>query len=260
MPTQCVSCSSTRLKSVGYGTEKLEEELKMHFPDAKVRRMDLDTTRTKTGYETIIGDFEKGETNILVGTQMVTKGLDFEKVSLVGIFNADKMIHFPDFRSYERAFQLITQVSGRAGRRDKRGKVIIQTSSPEHPILLRILENKMEQFYQEQILDRQLHAYPPFTRLIEITVKHVDKKLSISTANALTNLMRDKLQGVFILGPAEPLIGKIRNQYLMGILIKIPKGKVDLSVLKKRINELTLETLKEKEFRNSRIVIDVDPV
>ena len=135
LPQVCPTCSSTRLKTVGYGTEKLEEELTVHFPDARVQRMDLDTTRSKTGYETILSEFEKGETNILVGTQMVTKGLDFDHVSLVGIFNADRMIHFPDFRSYERAYQLITQVSGRAGRRDKPGTVVIQTSSPEHPLL-----------------------------------------------------------------------------------------------------------------------------
>ena len=132
MPSNCPVCSSTRLKTVGYGTEKLEEELNLHFPEASVQRMDLDTTRSKTGYETIIDRFEKGETNILVGTQMVTKGLDFGHVSLVGVFNADRMIHFPDFRSYERAYQLITQVSGRAGRRDKPGKVIIQTSDHDN--------------------------------------------------------------------------------------------------------------------------------
>ena len=165
-----------RLKTVGYGTEKLEEELTLHFPDARIQRMDLDTTRSKTGYETIIEQFEKGETNILVGTQMVTKGLDFDHVSLVGIFNADRMIHFPDFRSYERAYQLITQVSGRAGRRDKPGTVVIQTSSPEHPLFQTILHHGFEDFYFGQLTDRQEHDYPPFSRLIEITVKHTDKK------------------------------------------------------------------------------------
>jgi primosomal protein N' (replication factor Y) (superfamily II helicase) len=260
VPHQCASCSSTRLKSVGYGTEKLEEELKYHFPQANVQRMDLDTTRTKSSYETIIDHFEKGQTNILVGTQMVTKGLDFDHVSLVGIFNADRMIHFPDFRSYERAFQLITQVSGRAGRKDKKGSVVIQTSSPDHPLLKIILSNDSNTFYGTQIRDRQLYAYPPFARLIEITLKHIDKKAVNTSSTAFLALLKSNLHGVRILGPAEPIIGKIRNQFLMTILIKIPKGKVDLAELKRTLAELQNRLLKEKEHRNTRIVIDVDPI
>jgi primosomal protein N' (replication factor Y) (superfamily II helicase) len=260
MPTQCVSCSSTRLKSVGYGTEKLEEELNMHFPDVNIQRMDLDTTRSKTSYETIIDEFERGETRILVGTQMVTKGLDFGKVSLVGIFNADRMIHFPNFRSYERAYQLITQVSGRAGRREKAGRVIIQTSSPSHPVLIDILKNTPERFYEKELLDRQQHDYPPFTRIIEVTVKHIDKKQSVTSAGMLSNLLRSELSGIRVLGPAEPPIGKIRNQYLMNILIKIPRGKADLGLIKHKISEQINQLLKEKEHRSSRFIIDVDPV
>lgn len=260
MPAKCASCSSTRLKSVGYGTEKLEEELNMHFPGINIQRMDLDTTRSKNGYETIIDEFERGETQILVGTQMVTKGLDFGKVSLVGIFNADRMIHFPDFRSYERAYQLITQVSGRAGRREKAGKVIIQTSSPTHPVLMDIIKNTPERFYEKELLDRQQHGYPPFTRIIEITIKHLDKKQSVASAATLSNLLRSELSGVRILGPAEPSIGKIRNLFLMTILIKIPRGKADLAAIKHKITELIQHIVKEKEHRNSRFVIDVDPV
>jgi primosomal protein N' (replication factor Y) (superfamily II helicase) len=260
VPHHCSSCSSTRLKSVGYGTEKLEEELKYYFPEAHVQRMDLDTTRTKSSYETIIDQFEKGETNILVGTQMVTKGLDFDHVSLVGIFNADRMIHFPDFRSYERAFQLITQVSGRAGRKDKKGVVVIQTSSPDHPLLKLILSNKSETFYAGQIRDRQLYAYPPFSRLLEITLKHIDKKAVNESAAAFLNLLRSSLQDVRIMGPAEPFVGKIRNQYLMTILIKMPKGRTDLHAVKKTVNDLSEQLLKEKSHRNTRIVIDVDPI
>jgi primosomal protein N' (replication factor Y) len=222
--------------------------------------MDLDTTRSKTGYETIIDQFEKGETNILVGTQMVTKGLDFDHVSLVGIFNADKMIHFPDFRSYERAYQLITQVSGRAGRRDKPGTVVIQTSSPDHPLLLNILKHDFEEFYQSQIQDRYNHHYPPFTRLIEITIKHTDKKMCRTTAQELTELLRTNLEGVRVLGPGEPMISKIRNQYLMSTLIKIPRGSVDLVVIKNKIMEIINTISKNKEHRNSKVVVDVDPV
>ena len=260
IPNSCPTCTSTRLKTVGYGTEKLEEELNFEFPDVKIRRMDLDTTRSKSGYESIIGEFEKGDTQVLVGTQMVTKGLDFDRVSLVGIFNADRMMHFPDFRSHERAFQLITQVSGRAGRRDKPGTVVIQTSSPTHPLLQLILRNDLVRFYDQELRDRQLHGYPPFTRLIEITVKHIDKKNSVSSANQLAAMLREKLAGIRILGPAEPLIGKIRNQYLMTILLKIPKGKVDLAQTKKTVVETIDFLTSEKENRNTRFIVDVDPL
>lgn len=260
LPHQCPTCSSTRIKTVGYGTEKLEEELKLHFPDATVQRMDLDTTRSKTGYDTIIEQFEKGETNILVGTQMVTKGLDFDHVSLVGVFNADRMMHFPDFRSYERAYQLITQVSGRAGRRNKAGKVVIQTGSPEHPVLNFILHHQYEDFYHTQLTDRQIHDYPPFARLMDITVKHTDKKVCRDAANHLAELLRKNLQGPKILGPGEPMIAKIRNQYLMNILIKVQRGKADLMLVKKTLAELIQSITREKEFRNVRIVVDVDPL
>jgi primosomal protein N' (replication factor Y) len=222
--------------------------------------MDFDTTRLKSGYENIIEHFESGETDILVGTQMVTKGLDFDKVSLVGIFNADRMMHFPDFRSYERAFQLITQVSGRAGRREKPGKVIIQTSQPDHPILNFILNHTQEEFYATEIADRRQHAYPPFSRLIEITVKHVDKKISREASEKLTELLKANFTEIRILGPGEPMISKLRNQYLMSILVKIPRDSGHLAEIKQRILHQISKVLQEKEFRNSRIIVDVDPV
>jgi primosomal protein N' (replication factor Y) len=222
--------------------------------------MDLDTTRTKSGYESIISDFEQGETNILVGTQMVTKGLDFNHVSLVGIFSADRMLHFPDFRSYERAYQLIMQVSGRAGRRDKHGHVVIQTSSPEHPVLQMILNRDPAYFYKTQLADRQLHAYPPFTRLIELTVKHIDKKQTARSADVIARHLRDSLPQIKILGPAEPVISKIRNQFLMTILIKIPRAQTDLNEIKSTLTNAVNEVLREKDHRNTRVVIDVDPL
>lgn len=260
MPHHCPVCTSTRLSTVGYGTEKLEEELKLHFPEAIVQRMDLDTTRSRSGYETILDEFERGETDILVGTQMVTKGLDFANVSLVGVFNADRMMHFPDFRSYERAYQLITQVSGRAGRGDIPGNVVIQTSSPDHAVLKFILQNDFDAFYTHQITDRQAHAFPPFSRLIEITIKHTDRKICRTAAEQLSLLLNSTLRGVRILGPGEPMISKIRNQYLMSILIKIPRATAELSAIKQSIVQLTKQISQEKEFRNSRIVLDVDPV
>lgn len=260
LPHQCPTCSSKRLLTVGYGTEKLEEELKLHFPDATVQRMDYDTTRVKSGYDTIIEQFENGSTDILVGTQMVTKGLDFDKVSLVGIFNADRMMHFPDFRSYERAFQLITQVSGRAGRRDKPGKVIIQTSHTDHPVLNFILHHTQEEFYATEITDRREHAYPPFSRLIEIVIKHIDKKVSFEAAHALTEVLKGTLSEVKIFGPGEPIVSKIRNQFLMNILIKIPRNSGQLQTIKQQILTATHAIHTQKEFRTVRIITDVDPL
>jgi len=260
LPSQCPTCSSKRLLTVGYGTEKLEEELKLHFQEAAIERMDFDTTRLKSSYENIIEHFESGATDILIGTQMVTKGLDFDKVSLVGVFNADRMMHFPDFRSYERAFQLITQVSGRAGRREKPGKVIIQTSQPDHPILNFILNHTQEEFYETEITDRRQHAYPPFSRLIEVTVKHVDKKISREASEKLTELLKANFTELKILGPGEPMISKLRNQYLMSILIKIQRDSGHLAEIKSRILHQVSKVLQEKEFRNTRIVLDVDPV
>lgn len=260
VPHNCPTCTSARIKTVGYGTEKLEEELNLFFPDTRVQRMDLDTTRSKTGYDSILASFESGETDILVGTQMVTKGLDFDKVSLVGVFNADRMMHFPDFRSYERAYQLITQVSGRAGRRARRGQVIIQTSNPDHPVLNFILNNNFEEFYKREITDRQQHDYPPFTRLIEIVIKHTDKRVCQDASRNLAALLREKLAKVKVMGPGEPMVSKIRNQYLMSILIKALRRKSDLTFIKQHIQQSIDILSKEKAFRSVRMLIDVDPV
>ena len=238
----------------------MEEELKIHFPEAKIQRMDLDTTRSKSGYETIIEDFEKGETNILVGTQMVTKGLDFDRVSLVGIFDADRMMHFPDFRSYERSFQLITQVSGRAGRREKKGKVVIQTSNTQHPLFSYILKNDITSFINDQLLDRQTHFYPPYSRLIEIIIKHADKKVVNEAAHGMADELRNQLKGVTLLGPGEPMISKIRNEYLMTILIKIARDRGKLGEIKSTVLHVANLLTSSKEFRNVKMVFDVDPV
>jgi primosomal protein N' (replication factor Y) len=260
VPAQCPSCTSSRLLTPGYGTEKLEEELKLHFPEAHIQRMDLDTTRSKTSYETIIDQFEKGDTDILVGTQMVTKGLDFDKVSLVGVFNADRMLHFPDFRADERAFQLLTQVSGRAGRREKPGLVMIQTVNPEHPVLNQVVHHRLSEFYEQELQTRQQHFYPPFSRIIEITLKHPDKKLVRTAAFALTSRLNEELKGLRILGPGEPMISRVRNQYLMNLLIKLPRDSGNLGTLKQTIQGICHSLLQVKEYRNVRLVIDVDPL
>jgi primosomal protein N' (replication factor Y) (superfamily II helicase) len=260
LPNQCATCSSKRILTLGYGTEKLEEELKFHFPEAKTQRMDLDTTRSRSGYETIIEDFEKGETDILVGTQMVTKGLDFDRVSLVAVFDTDRMMHFPDFRSYERAFQLITQVSGRAGRREKRGKVILQTSSPDHPLFIYVIENDVTGFIQDQLHDRNEHHYPPFTRLIDITIKHKDKKIAQAVADSFANQLKGTLKGIWIMGPGEPMISKIRNEFLMMILVKIRRDQGKLSEIKSTLSAIANDLQQMKEYISVKIVFDVDPV
>jgi len=221
--------------------------------------MDLDTTRSKAGYEKIIKDFENGETNVLVGTQMVTKGLDFNNVNLVGVFDADRMMHFPDFRSYERAFQLITQVSGRSGRREKKGKVVIQTSNPTHPLFAWVLKNDVTGFIQDQLKDRQEHFYPPFSRLIEITVKNIDKKVAVEVAQTLADQMRKKNKHAKVLGPGEPMVSKIRNEFLMTLLIKIGRDQGKLGELKSDLFTLVENMRQIKEYRNVKIVFDVDP-
>lgn len=259
MPSQCPICSSKRIKSLGYGTEKLEEELKLYFPDARIQRMDLDTTRSKSGYETIINSFEKGETDILVGTQMVTKGLDFNKVNLVGVFDADRMMHFPDFRSYEKAFQLITQVSGRSGRREKKGKVVIQTSNPEHPLFTFVINHNVSGFIQEQLNDRQEFFYPPFSRLINVTIKHTNKTVANDIANRLSDQLAKNEKGIKIVGPGEPMISKIRNEFLMSILIKIGRDQGRLGEIKRQLYDIVENLMETKEFRNTKIVFDVDP-
>ncbi|MCE7863893.1 MAG: primosomal protein N' [Bacteroidetes bacterium CHB5] len=260
LPPQCPVCSSKRILTLGYGTEKLEEELKFHFPNAQVQRMDLDTTRTRTGYETIIDAFEKGETQILVGTQMVTKGLDFDRVSLVGVFDTDRMIHFPDFRSYERAFQLIMQVSGRAGRRGKQGAVILQTANPRHPLFRYVTTNNVTGFINDQLRDRQAHLYPPFSRLIEIILKHTDKKIVNAAATQLVNVLRKELPDIKIMGPGEPMISKIRNDFLMQALLKIRRDHGKLPAVKQVILQAAINLQQLKEFRNVKLVLDVDPV
>jgi primosomal protein N' (replication factor Y) len=259
LPKQCPTCSSTRIQTLGYGTEKLEEELKIHFPEARIQRMDLDTTRTKSGYENIIKNFENGETDILVGTQMVTKGLDFDNVNLVGVFDADRMMHFPDFRSYERAFQLITQVSGRSGRREKKGKVVIQTSSPTHPIFSFVIQHDVSGFIQTQLHDRQEHFYPPYSRLIEIIVKHLDKKVATEAASTFAEEIKKRNKQVRVLGPGEPMISKIKNEFLMSVLLKIGRDQGKLAEIKAEIYNLAENLKALKEYRNVKFIFDVDP-
>lgn len=259
MPSECDACGSKQLKTIGIGTEKLEEDLALLFPKAKVQRMDLDTTRNKNSYERIINDFERHAIDILVGTQMVTKGLDFDHVNLVGVFDLDRMLHFPDFRSYERTFQLTTQVSGRAGRRNKKGKVVIQARDVSSDILNDIINNDYNRFYNREIAERNEHRYPPFTRLINIIIKHKEKSLALKAAIRLANIIGEQLGFQRVLGPQEPVINKIRNEYLVELLIKLERGQVDLQKVKRILRSCAEEVTSEKDLKSTRIIFDVDP-
>ena len=256
----CPACGSTKLKTVGFGTEKLEEDLKSFFPEAKIRRMDLDTTRSKYSYQNIIDDFEKGDTDILVGTQMLSKGLDFARVNTVGILDADRMINFPDFRSAEKTFQLITQVSGRAGRRNKKGKVYIQTSQPDHPLFQKIIGHNYRQMYLDELIERQKYRYPPFVRIIKLTLKHHEKPVCHKATVYLHSLLKTAMGKGRILGPNEPVIARIRNQYLMEILVKIERDKVNLKAAKKALKDCIVAVENDKQFKGIRIIIDVDSI
>ncbi len=259
VPVVCNACGADSLNTKSFGTEKLEEDLKLMLPDYQVARMDLDTTRSKFGYKTILDNFEKGDIDILVGTQMVSKGLDFENVSLVGIVDADRMIHFPNFRSVERTFQLITQVSGRAGRREKQGHVVVQTFNPDQHILHQVKEHNYEAFFKDELNERKQYKYPPFYRLINITLKHKDNDICAKGTRSLHNVLQNEFGSQRTLGPQEAIISKIRNMYIWEILIKFERDKVNLEKAKQIIKERSFDLRAEKEFRNLRIIFDVDP-
>lgn len=260
VPNLCPACGSSKIKPIGFGTEKLEEDVQLMLPNARVKRMDLDTTRKKNGYQSIISAIENEEIDILVGTQMVTKGLDFDNVSLVGVFDIDRMIYFPDFRSTERVFQIATQVSGRAGRKDKKGKVIIQTSSPTHPIFDKIIQNDYLGLYNQEILEREKFNYPPYSRLIKITLKHVDKDTVAQAAMKLVENMYIFLGNARVLGPEPPAINKIRNYYLQDIYIKIEKGNIDIRKIKQILKDCILTLCVTKPYRSILVAIDVDVI
>ncbi len=260
MYSDCLSCGSTELRNVGFGTEELEEEIKLLFPLAIVQRMDLDTTRSKYGYQRIIEEFEEGHIDILVGTQMVSKGLDFDRVNLVGIFDTDRMIHFPDFRSHERAYHLITQVSGRAGRKSKNGKVIVQTNDPDQALLQRARNDDYKAFFQWEILERERFFYPPFARLINIIFKHREKSVSFQAAKFFATDIRKNLGNQRMIGPVEPIIGKIRNMYLHEITLKIEKQGINLPAVKEYLRSVEQMMKQMPAFKSVGVVFDVDPI
>lgn len=258
IPTVCPACNTPSLFTKGFGTEQIEDELKLLFPEAKVGRMDLDTTRSKKSYEKLITAFEQRTIDILIGTQMVTKGLDFENVSLVGILNADNMLNYPDFRAHERAFQLMTQVSGRCGRKNKRGLVVLQTSTPEHPVIQQVLQHNFTLMYETQYAQRFQYHYPPFVRMVEITVKHKDVNTVKNAAIELKNRMRSVFGGR-VLGPVEPAVSRIQNLYLRQVLLKIENTASPVKA-KELLQEIIHNLVSESSYRRVIVSIDVDPM
>jgi primosomal protein N' (replication factor Y) len=256
MPNSCGACGSNTLNTKGFGTEQIEMELKVLFPDFKIGRMDLDTTRGKHGYQKIITAFESKEIDILVGTQMLSKGLDFENVSLVGILNADTMLNFPDFRAHERAYQMMVQVSGRAGRSKKQGNVAIQTYNPNHQILQQVSTTRYAEMYKEQLQERWQYKYPPYYRLIKITLKHRDYSKVDKGIDWLAKALQQSF-GEFVLGPTAPAVSRIRNQYIKNLVIKIPP-KQSLVNTKNQITKIRNTFEAVSDFRPIRFVIDVD--
>jgi primosomal protein N' (replication factor Y) len=256
MPKTCEACGNATLDTKGFGTEQIEEEVKVLFPDHKVARMDLDTTRGKYGFEKIITSFEQRDIDILVGTQMLTKGLDFRYVKLVGIMNADNLLNFPDFRAHERSYQLMAQVSGRAGRTDVRGKVLIQTYNPHHNILQQVSVNAFKNMYTEQMNDRYNYKYPPIYRLIKITLKHKDYNRVNLAADWYAKSLRQVFKGN-VLGPEFPPISRIRNLFNKNILVKIPQQQ-SLAKTKAAIMKIDNSFNAVKDFRSVRVILNVD--
>ncbi len=261
VPAVCPSCGSLQVKTMGFGTEKIENQLQLIFPRARIQRMDLDTTRSKNAYSTIIRSFEDKSVDILVGTQMVTKGLDFDNVSVVGIFDVDRMINFPEFRATERAFQLLTQVSGRAGRRAAtKGRVLIQTSQPDHELLARVVEGDYLGMYESEIVERNNFGYPPFTRLIKLTVRHEEALTALKVARELVDTLTGQLGKSRVLGPEAPLVERVRNRFLFDILIKLEREKINFRAVKSLLQNCVTAVLTDKTKKNIQVVIDVDPI
>ena len=257
-PDKCGACGSPEMQMMGHGTERIEEDLSILFPDAKIQRLDQDTTRGKQGLSTIISDFENHNIDILVGTQMVTKGLDFENVGLVGILSADHILSFPDFRAFERSYQLMVQVAGRAGRKNKKGHVLIQTYAPQHPILKFVLESNYQGLFEQELEERKNFKYPPFCRLMRISFKHKDKAICVKAAEYFTQMLLKDFGQERVFGPEAGLIERIRNQYIQNVLIKVERkfsSKQSKTYLLEAVQHMRLHDL----YKRVRIIVDVYP-
>ncbi len=254
----CPACGSAKIEHKGFGTEKVEDELSLIFPEARIARMDVDATRTKYGFQQLITDFEDKKIDILVGTQMVAKGLDFANVSTIGILNADSMLNFPDFRAFERSFQLLAQVSGRAGRRDIRGKVIVQAHDIHHRVLQQVIENDYEGLFQTELIERRNYQYPPLYRLIGLCIKHKDPVKLNQISEYVTVLLRQQF-GDRVLGPEAPFVNRIRNYYLQDILLKVEKEGLSAQKVKVALQQILQSFEQEVLSKGCIIQVDVDP-
>ncbi|MDR2466988.1 MAG: primosomal protein N' [Prevotellaceae bacterium] len=256
-PSECPQCRSTNIKAKGLGTEKIEDDLSFLLPEARVERLDLDSVSSRSAYERILNGFESGATNILVGTQMICKGLDFGNVSLVGVMNADSLLNFPDFRACERSFQLMSQVAGRAGRANKPGMVLIQTSMPENPVIRQVVNHDYETFFETQIVERLTFNYPPFCRLILVSLKHSNREL-LQEAGAALKIALTKVFGANVAGPEPPPVGRVQNKYILCFRIKLKKdGAADS--YKDFLRDAFARLRKEKKYSGLIVIADVDP-
>lgn len=257
VPTECPCCGSTDLRTKGYGTEKIEEQVREVFPEARVARMDLDTTRTRNAYERIITDFSAGRTNILIGTQMISKGLDFDKVSVVGILNADTMLNYPDFRAYEHAFMMMSQVSGRAGRKGKRGLVILQTKNKDLPVIQQVVRNDYTSLYKDMTDERLAFRYPPYTHLIYVFLKHNRDEVVNTAAIEMGGRLRQWFGGR-VLGPDKPAVAKVKSQNIRKLVLKLENG-IDMKRVREYLLLAQLQLLADKRYASLQVYYDVDP-
>ena len=259
VPTVCPNCESHDIRGRGFGTERVEDELQALVPEAKIARMDLDTTRTKNAYERIINSFAQGKTNVLVGTQMVTKGLDFDHVGVVGILYADAMLNIPDFRAYEQAFAMLSQVSGRAGRKgDQQGLVILQTSQPDSPVIQQVVRHDYRAFYDQLFEERRLFRYPPFTHLTYIYLKHRQERTVESASMEMGSRLR-QIFGDRVLGPDKPSVARVKTLHIRKLMLKLELG-IDLRRVRQCLREVQSAMLRAKTYGALQIYYDVDPL
>ena len=258
VPTECPCCGSTELRTRGFGTEKIEEQVREVFPEARVARMDLDTTRTRNAYERIIMDFGAGRTNILIGTQMISKGLDFDKVSVVGILNADSMLNYPDFRAYEHAFMMMAQVSGRAGRKGKRGLVILQTKSKDVPVIQQVVRNDYLALYRDLIAERQAFHYPPYYHLVYVYLRHRSDDVVNTASIEMGSRLRQWFSGR-VLGPDKPSVAKVKSQNIRKLVLKLENG-IDMKKVREYLLLAQSQMLTDKRYNSLQIYYDVDPL
>ena len=257
VPKQCPNCESTELLGRGYGTEKIEDRVRELFPEARIARMDLDTTRSAGAYGRIIDDFSCGRTDILIGTQMITKGLDFSGVTVVGILNADTMLNYPDFRAYEQAFQMLSQVSGRAGRRDERGLVILQTKSADLPVIQQVVAGDFQTFARDLLEERSMFRYPPFYHLVYVYLRHRNEQLVDSAAIEMASRLRQAFADR-VLGPDKPAVARVKTESIRKIVIKLEQG-INLPLARQCMAEARTQLLQDKRYAAMTVFFDVDP-